>query len=120
MSITNNLGIMQGRLIPDENGTIQSFPIKGWKDEFPIMQGLNLKYQEWTIDLNGFKENPICTDEGVKTILTLQNRFNVSVRSITCDFVMHVLPFEDIERKTRILKNMISQLCRYLEKTDVK
>ena len=39
----SNLGFMQGRLIKDENGTIQSFPSNNWKKEFLKANTLGLK-----------------------------------------------------------------------------
>ena len=44
----SNLGFMQGRLIKDENGTIQSFPSNNWKKEFLKANTLGLKNMEWT------------------------------------------------------------------------
>ena len=82
------LGFMQGRLVPDENNKIQSFPWKNWKKEFQIAKKLNLKIMEWTIDYKKFKENPINSYKGREIIKKLSKKNNLKINSITCDFFM--------------------------------
>jgi sugar phosphate isomerase/epimerase len=84
----NNLGVMQGRLIPDENKRIQSFPTIGWRKEFPLMNSLGLRFLEWTIDKNDIWDNPILTDNGVFEIQELCEINNVKVVSATADNLM--------------------------------
>jgi L-ribulose-5-phosphate 3-epimerase len=79
---------MQGRLLPPENGRIQSFPIKSWRDEFPSAKRLKLELIEWTIDRQGLFQNPILTRVGQAEINELQMQHGVYVKSITCDNLM--------------------------------
>ena len=83
-----NLGFMQGRLVPDENNKIQSFPWKNWKKEFYLAKKLKLKIMEWTIDNKMFYENPINNFTGRKLIKRLSKKNNLKINSITCDFFM--------------------------------
>ena len=41
-----NLGFMQGRLVPQEKGIIQSFPWSSWEDEFKIANKIGLNLME--------------------------------------------------------------------------
>jgi L-ribulose-5-phosphate 3-epimerase len=83
-----NLGVMQGRLIPDENNRIQSFPMIGWRKEFPLMNSLGLQFLEWTIDKNEMWSNPLLTDSGVIEIRELCEIHKVRVVSVTADNLM--------------------------------
>ena len=82
------LGFMQGRLVPDENNKIQSFPWKNWKKEFKLAKKLKLKIMEWTIDYKKFSENPINNYKGREIIRKLSKKNNLKINSITCDFFM--------------------------------
>ena len=61
-----NLGFMQGRLVPQEKGIIQSFPWSSWEDEFKIANKIGLNLMEWTLDYKRFYLNPINNEEGRK------------------------------------------------------
>jgi hexulose-6-phosphate isomerase len=84
----NILGVMQGRLIPDENGKIQSFPRINWRLEFPILKELGLNYLEWTLDHNELWKNPILTPKGLLEIRELGERNHVEIYSATADNLM--------------------------------
>ena len=43
------IGIMQGRLVKPFNGHIQEFPIDNWKDEFLLLNKLNLEMVPYNI-----------------------------------------------------------------------
>ena len=84
----NLLGVMQGRLIPDENGRIQSFPKKNWRFEFPILNELGINFLEWTLDHEGLWDNPILTQDGLSEVRELCEFHQVKVYSATADNLM--------------------------------
>jgi len=52
------LGIIQGRLLPPENGHIQEFP-SDWKRELELLSENDMTHVEWLITRNSFDNNPI-------------------------------------------------------------
>jgi L-ribulose-5-phosphate 3-epimerase len=81
----NQLGLMQGRLLPQIDNKIQAFPIKNWEEEFLLMNKINLGFLEWTFDQKNIFKNPILTHDGKKRIKLLENKFDVKVLTATCD-----------------------------------
>ena len=45
--MTKNIGFMQGRLSPMDDGKIQSFPWKYWQNEFALASKYNFDLIEW-------------------------------------------------------------------------
>lgn len=88
----DRIGFMQGRLVEQINGKIQAFPIAQWREEFPIAQRLDVRLMEWTLDDQGFEENPLCTADGQAQIRELSARHSLRVASITGDCFMQA-PF---------------------------
>lgn len=119
-NVTHSIGVMQGRLVPDENCTIQSFPAKRWKDEFPILTALGLNLLEWTIDLNSYNCNPICSSSGLEVINKHKQRSSIRVESITCDFVMQLGPFNDYSSKIGMLCKLVSNLVIVNKNTELR
>ena len=103
-----NLGFMQGRLVPQEKGIIQSFPWANWKDEFKISRKIGINLMEWTLDYKGFYMNPINNKEGRKLIQYLKKKNDIRIKSITCDFFMQSPYFKKKNIKTfEMLKDLI-------------
>ena len=117
----NYLGFMQGRLVRDENRTIQSFPSKNWKKEFPKAYELGLKNMEWTIDRKNIFKNPLFSKNGVKVINKLKNKYSININSVTCDFFMQN-PFFKIKNKKTSKKelNLIYKLIDFSNKVGIK
>ena len=69
------IGIMQGRLVKPFNGHIQEFPIDNWKDEFLLLNKLNLNHVDWMVTNTFFINNPIFNT----------NLKNLSINSICAD-----------------------------------
>ncbi len=92
------LAITQGRLSPKEKGKIQSFPTESWQKEFKIANSLGIKYIEWVIDFNTIYSNPIFSEKGFKKIKELSKKYNISIKTIQCDFILHK-PFWKIKYK---------------------
>jgi hexulose-6-phosphate isomerase len=82
------LGIMQGRLVPPEDGRFQCFPRDHWADEFPFAAQAQLDCIEWIYDEFGADVNPIATDEGVEAMLRLADTHGVRVASLCADYFM--------------------------------
>ena len=117
----SNLGFMQGRLIKDENGTIQSFPSNNWKKEFLKAKTLGLKNMEWTIDRKNILKNPIFTKSGIKIINEYKSKYLININSATCDFFMQK-PFFKIKNKNNQKKelNLINKLIYWSNKIGIK
>ena len=75
--IPNKLGVMQGRLVPQESKKIQSFPWKNWKKEIRICGKNNFKILEWTVDSQNFHRNPINLKSCRKTINNLKKKYEI-------------------------------------------
>jgi hexulose-6-phosphate isomerase len=91
------MGIMQGRLSPISRARIQSFPWQTWEKEFEETTRLGMSRIEWTMDCEKIFENPLITVEGKKTLLKNQNKYGISVASLTCDFLMESPPWLSTE-----------------------
>lgn len=83
-----NFGIMQGRLVPPEDGRLQSFPRERWRDEFDLAKQAGLQYIEWIYDAYGLGANPILEADGISSMQELMQRSGVSLRSMCADYFM--------------------------------
>ena len=94
MAVPNSfhIGFMQGRLSPMINGKIQSFPWDYWKNEFMIGAEAGFSILEWTVDNEGFRENPLLTVEGRREINRLKQKHGINIPSLTADCFMQA-PF---------------------------
>jgi L-ribulose-5-phosphate 3-epimerase len=80
--------VMQGRMVPPENGRFQSFPRERWRDEFALAAQAGLNAIEWIFDLYGEEVNPLTSDEGIAEVLALSQRAGIAVRSLCADYFM--------------------------------
>lgn len=90
--MTISIGFMQGRLSPQIDGRIQSFPWGAWKDEFALAKKLGLNLMEWTLDQDRLYQNPLLTKVGRKEIRSLCGLNKIKVHSLTGDCFMQA-PF---------------------------
>jgi L-ribulose-5-phosphate 3-epimerase len=81
-------GIMQGRLVPPEDGRLQSFPRTRWRDEFALAKAAGLDYIEWIYDDYGLGANPILEPNGIAGMLDLKQQTGVEIRSMCADYFM--------------------------------
>jgi L-ribulose-5-phosphate 3-epimerase len=82
------LGIMQGRLVPPEDGRIQCFPRERWQSEFAHAKEVPFDYIEWIYDLYGREGNPLRTPAGVQKLKEFTGTSGVRIRSVCADYFM--------------------------------
>lgn len=84
------LALMQGRLLPPIDRSIQKFPIEGWEHEFQLASRLELDAIEWIVD--DVPNNPMLgPDEHIERIRSISLDNRVFVRSICADIFMQDL-----------------------------
>jgi hexulose-6-phosphate isomerase len=82
------IAIMQGRLVPPQDGCFQCFPRNLWREEFPSAAAAGLEAIEWIYDLQGAAMNPIATDDGIREMNALSERHGIAVASVCADYFM--------------------------------
>ena len=82
------LGIMEGRLVPPEDGRFQCFPRDQWESEFAHAAQVPLDYIEWVYDLYGHDVNPLGSAAGVERLKHLAKSTGVCIRSVCADYFM--------------------------------
>jgi L-ribulose-5-phosphate 3-epimerase len=85
---TTQFGIMQGRLVPPEDGRFQSFPRDGWRNEFPNAVAAGINYIEWIVDSYGLDVNPIFSDTGLQEFDALKREHGIATPAICADWFM--------------------------------
>ncbi len=117
MSFKNNIGFIQGRLSPIIDNKIQVFPSLHWKDEYKKSKKIGLNLIEWTLDEETFDSNPLLTTPGRNEIKKYNNDYDISIPSLTCDYVMQN-PFWKMEGElsNKIIYNFskIIESCKIL------
>ncbi len=87
MSITSDIGIMQGRLSPRIDGKIQAFPLNNWESEFKTAEEIGFTSIEWIVE-NPLDLNPLLSEAGIKKIKELIFNTNVKIDFIWADVFM--------------------------------
>jgi len=82
------IGVMQGRLVPPEEGRFQSFPAGRWRDEFALAGRAGLACIEWIYEEPNKDRNPLRTDDGLAEMRRLSTTSGVGVWSICADYYM--------------------------------
>lgn len=82
------LGVMQGRLVPPDQGRFQSFPRSRWRDEFARAVAAGIDYIEWIVDAYGEDSNPALTEEGRAELAALKQQHNIATPAICADWFM--------------------------------
>jgi hexulose-6-phosphate isomerase len=82
------IGIMQGRLLPPEEGGFQCFPKEGWMTEFGLAATAGLDSIEWIYDTWGKDVNPISSEEGISQIRSLAEEHGIAVASLCADYFL--------------------------------
>jgi L-ribulose-5-phosphate 3-epimerase UlaE len=117
-----NLGVMQGRLLPKYQGRYQAHPVGYWQDEFKIAQELGLSFIEFIFDYDRAEKNPLMQQSGLKEIRKISEQTGVRVRTICADYLMeaplHSVNDEIAATSNRILQTLIKNASQ-LGVTDI-
>ncbi|WP_320664842.1 sugar phosphate isomerase/epimerase [Prochlorococcus sp. MIT 1223] len=114
------VGFMQGRLSDPVNGLIQAFPIKDWQDEFKTAEGIGITLMEWTLDSLDLDKNPLLTKEGQRRIVSLIEKYNLRIDSLTGDCFMQNPFWKENPINKEILKNQFIKICKACSKLKIK
>jgi L-ribulose-5-phosphate 3-epimerase len=81
-------GVMQGRLVPPEEGRFQAFPRVRWREEFARARAVGLDYIEWIHDEYGRSANPIFSEGGLAEFDALKQEYGIATPALCCDWLM--------------------------------
>jgi hexulose-6-phosphate isomerase len=112
MGLTNEIGIMQGRLSPRINGKIQAYPANTWQKEFEIAQEIGYSAIEWIVE-KPVETNALMTDSGKAEIKKVIALTGVRIDFVCADIFMQQplvrmteeIKFQNKEYLLEILKN---------------
>jgi hexulose-6-phosphate isomerase len=87
MGLTNEIGIMQGRLSPRIDGKIQAYPASTWQKEFEIAQEIGYAAIEWIVE-KPVQTNALMTDSGKAEIKKVIASTGVRIDYVCADIFM--------------------------------
>ena len=87
MGLTNEIGIMQGRLSPRIDGKIQAYPASTWQKEFEIAQEIGYAAIEWIVE-KPVETNALMTDSGKVEIKKVIASTGVRIDYVCADIFM--------------------------------
>jgi hexulose-6-phosphate isomerase len=87
MGLTNEIGIMQGRLSPRIDGKIQAYPANTWQKEFEIAKEIGYAAIEWIVE-NPVETNALMTDSGKAEIKKVIASTGVRIDYVCADIFM--------------------------------
>ena len=87
MGLTNEIGIMQGRLSPRIDGKIQAYPANTWQKEFEIAQEIGYAAIEWIVE-KPVETNALMTDSGKAEIKKAIASTGVRIDYVCADIFM--------------------------------
>lgn len=109
MGLTNQIGIMQGRLSPRIDGKIQAYPRDTWQKEFKIAQEIGYSAIEWIVE-NPLESNALMSESGIQEINDIILRTQVRIDYVCADIFMQQ-PFvrmnEDVKDENIKILNQI-------------
>lgn len=76
------IGILQGRLTPSPDGSIQFFPKDNWQNEFALAKGIGFDCMELLVKKDSGPENPILSSAGIAKIEKLSQNHGISIFSV--------------------------------------
>jgi L-ribulose-5-phosphate 3-epimerase len=120
--MSNQIGVMQGRLVPKYQGRYQAFPIGMWQDEFKIAQECDLDLIEFILDFNDAEENPLLKKSGIDEILVISQKTGVTVKTICADYFMEA-PLhsndKEVSKKSFQVLEVLLETAKSLKITDI-
>lgn len=84
----HEIGLMQGRLVPQVNGRIQAFPRNHWREEFILAQQHGFASIEFIFESDDYRENPLFTRDGRGMVRDVIEHSHVPVSAICADYFM--------------------------------
>jgi hexulose-6-phosphate isomerase len=99
MGLTNEIGIMQGRLSPRIDGKIQAYPASTWQKEFDIAQEIGYAAIEWIVE-KPVETNALMTDSGKAEIKKVIASTGVRIDYVCADIFMQQ-PLVRMTEKTK-------------------
>jgi hexulose-6-phosphate isomerase len=87
MGLTNEIGIMQGRLSPRIDGKIQAYPASTWQKEFEIAQEIGYAAIEWIVE-KPVETNALMTNSGKGEIKKVIASTGVRIDYVCADIFM--------------------------------
>jgi L-ribulose-5-phosphate 3-epimerase len=87
MELTNEIGIMQGRLSPRIDGKIQAYPANTWQKEFEIAQEIGYAAIEWIVE-KPVETNALMTVSGKAEIKKVIASTGVRIDYVCADIFM--------------------------------
>jgi L-ribulose-5-phosphate 3-epimerase len=107
----NNIGVMQGRLLPKYKARYQAHPFGYWQQEFEVAEKIGLDCIEFILDYNEAEENPLLKEGGIDEIKSIISKTGVNVNTICADYFMEA-PLHS--RETSIFKKSHEVLIKLL------
>jgi L-ribulose-5-phosphate 3-epimerase len=86
--VRNEIGVMQGRLLPPVGDRIQAFPGARWPEEFETAAALGLDAVEFIFEGPRIVDHPLMRADGIATIRDVVGRTGVRVSAICADYFM--------------------------------
>ena len=87
MGLTNEIGIMQGRLSPRIEGKIQAYPASTWQKEFEIAKEIGYAAIEWIVE-KPVETNALMTNSGKAEIKKVIASTGVRIDYVCADIFM--------------------------------
>ncbi len=113
---TNQIGIMQGRLSPPRSGRIQSFPLGTWREEFVAAKDCGFELIDWIVEGDGFTDNPLMSDEGVREMTDLAEKTGVRIGAVCADYFMDYPLLrcgrEEVNERVEVLLKIAGRMSR--------
>lgn len=78
----DRIGVLQGRLTPSSDGSIQFFPKDNWRNEFRLARQIGFDCLELLVKKDSHKENPLWCRPGVTEINELALRSRLTIPSV--------------------------------------
>ena len=120
--MNNNIGVMQGRLLPKYQGRYQAHPVNYWQNEFEIAKNIGLDCIEFILDFNDAEINPLLKDGGAEEIKRISKETGVIVKTICADYFMESplhSPNNKVSQRSQKAMMKLLEIAKYLNITDI-
>jgi L-ribulose-5-phosphate 3-epimerase len=111
MGLTNEIGIMQGRLSPRIDGKIQAYPASTWQKEFEIAKEIGYAAIEWIVE-KPVETNALMTDSGKAEIKKVIASTGVRIDYVCADIFMQQPLVRMTEDKKKQNKEYLASILK--------